>query len=320
MRHNVEAAKNSEFAHVPVMWREVLDFVQESPMKGRGLLVDCTLGEGGHSSLLLDRCPDLSVLGIERDPEVLAVAEKRLEQYGERMRTIPGNFSEIREHVAGLPEKPSYFLYDFGISSFHFDRSGRGFSFAGEEPLDMRLDGRGETAADVVNRYDQKALADIFHELGEERYSRRIASAICRERSRRVIGNAKELAGIVMGAIPGRREKGIHPATRVFQALRIHVNDELGAILKSLREAWKHLAAGGRIIAIAFHSLEDRRVKTVFRELSKGCRCGGYPDNCRCDGPAIVKILTKKPLVPHHDEVQFNSRARSAKMRVCELI
>jgi 16S rRNA (cytosine1402-N4)-methyltransferase len=228
----------------------------------------------------------------------------------------------MREKAAGT----GYILYDFGISSFHYERSGRGFGFARNEKLDMRLDGSGISAYDVVNGYDSARLADIFYRLGEERWSRRIASAICRARETKRIEGTAELAEIVMRAVPrprgGRRHgtQDIHPATRVFQAIRIHVNDELGAIKRSLADAWKLLVSGGRIIAIAFHSLEDRAVKESFRALSKGCTCGAYPDECSCDGRPVVNILTKKPVVPQSDEVAFNRRARSAKMRVCERI
>lgn len=306
---------------MPVMWREVLDFVERSPGEGLGCLVDCTLGEGGHSAMLLERCPGLAVIGIERDPEILEIARQRLAPFGDRISFIHDNFANLARALGdrgGL----DFFLYDLGVSSFHFDRSGRGFSYGGDERLDMRLDGAGESAYDVVNRYDQRSLADIFHGLGEERWSRRIAAALCREREKGPVETSRQLAAIVMRAVPkgkGRRDQGIHPATRVFQALRIHVNDELAAIAGSIREAWRRLAPGGRIMAIAFHSLEDREVKRVFRELARGCRCGGYP-HCQCDGPPLVKVLTKKPLVPHHDEMEYNRRARSAKMRACERI
>jgi 16S rRNA (cytosine1402-N4)-methyltransferase len=321
MRHNIAEAADPGYAHMPVMWREVLDFVEQSPREGRGYLVDCTLGEGGHSAMLLERCPGLAVIGIERDPEILEIARERLARFGERVRFIHDNFSNLARSLGDGPPELHYFLYDLGVSSFHFDRSGRGFSYAGDERLDMRLDETGETAFDVVNRYDQRLLADIFHKLGEERWSRRIAAAICRERENRPVETSGELAAIVMRAVPRpRKEQGIHPATRVFQALRIQVNDELSAIAGSIRDAWMRLASGGRIIAIAFHSLEDREVKTVFRQMAKGCSCGGYPEHCRCNGDSMVKILTKKPLVPQHDEMEYNRRARSAKMRACEKI
>ncbi|HOD15445.1 MAG TPA: 16S rRNA (cytosine(1402)-N(4))-methyltransferase RsmH [Spirochaetota bacterium] len=307
------------YIHIPVMPAELVRFIRDSAYRGEGMLVDCTAGEGGHSELLLATFPEMRITAFDRDGEILKIAQGRLEQYAGRIDFINDNFSHISERLGSMKSEIRYFLYDFGISSFHFDASGRGFSFARDERLDMRLDGDGEDAGDMVNTADEKTLADIIFRYGEERWSRRIASAIVRARSAAPVETTGQLADIVLGAIPKRfHVKNIHPATRVFQALRIAVNDELSAIERSIADAYGLLAPGGLIMAISFHSLEDRIVKEKFRRLSRGCFCGEESRNCRCTGERAVNILTKKPLRPEIDEVEKNSRARSARLRVCE--
>jgi 16S rRNA (cytosine1402-N4)-methyltransferase len=318
MRHNADEV-SVDYIHIPVMPRELVRFVDGSAYRGEGTLVDCTLGEGGHSEMFLERFPALRIKAFDRDGEILKKAQGRLEQYAGRIDFINDNFSHISEHLGSMRSSIHYILYDFGISSFHFEASGRGFSFAKDERLDMRLDGDGPDAREIVNTADEKTLADIIFRLGEERWSRRIASAIVRARGVAMIETTGQLADIVLRAIPKRfHVKNIHPATRVFQALRIAVNDELSAIERSIADAYGLLAPGGLIMAISFHSLEDRIVKEKFRRLSRGCFCAEDPRDCRCEGERSVNILTKKPLRPEVDEVERNGRARSARLRVCE--
>ena len=316
MRHNT-----GDFAHTPVMYREILSYMDEVKDLGDKIIVDCTMGEGGHSSMILERFPSVRLVSFERDPEIFAIGQKRLAPWGERVRCVNANFSGIKANLAGLEGKVSAILYDFGISSFHFDRSGRGFSYAGDEPLDMRLDPSCPfDAAHVVNTYPFEKLAHVIGTYGEERWAGRIARRICSERERSPITTAGRLAEIVMASQPGKyREERIHPATRTFQGLRIEVNGELRAIEESLNVSWEFLAKGGRIIAMSFHSLEDRIAKHTFKTLERGCACERN-DLCNCVRVPKVKILTKKPVEPQEDEIAANRRARSAKIRVCERI
>ncbi|HSV95557.1 MAG TPA: 16S rRNA (cytosine(1402)-N(4))-methyltransferase RsmH [Spirochaetota bacterium] len=322
MRHNTDDDPSGPFAHTPVMHREVMEYIAGISACDGSVVVDCTLGEGGHSELILSGFPDLSVVAFERDPEILAIADARLSVYGNRFEVINDNFANAGENMAGMEGRVRCFLYDFGISSFHLDKSGRGFSFRSDEPLDMRLDPRLETdAARIVNTRREKELTDILLGYGEERWAKRIARRIVERRGAGPITTTGELAELVLRAIPVRYHvRNIHPATRVFQALRIAVNDELAAIRASLRDAARLLAEGGRIIAISFHSLEDRVVKDSFRRMAAGCKCGEEPRHCRCTGSPLLRILTKKPLVPGDAELTENRRSRSAKMRVCEKI
>ncbi len=284
-------------------------------------MVDCTLGEGGHSEKILQHFDGIRVVGFERDSEIIEIAKQRLGRFSGRTEYINDNFSEISWYFHQEQKKVQYVLYDLGVSSYHFDKSGRGFSFSVTEPLDMRLGGGDITAAEVINTFREKELADIFYTLGEERWSRRIARAIVNDRRKKGFETTGELAELVLRVIPKRYQvKNIHPATRVFQALRIFVNGELDAIEKSLGGLPGFLLPGGRVMVISFHSLEDRIVKNRFRRWAKGCTCDNDDRHCMCNGPTLVKILTKKPITPENDEVEFNTRSRSAKMRVCERV
>jgi 16S rRNA (cytosine1402-N4)-methyltransferase len=323
MRHNTE---NNEIVHTPVMWQEVLEFARQSESIGKCPFVDCTLGEGGHSELLLKTFDDIKIIAFERDSEILEVAEKRLMAFKDRISFVNDNFSNLSKHLnsyrAGISCKAgaSGFLYDFGISSYHFEKSGRGFSFNTDEPLDMRLDKNVKyNAAYIINKFPEKELEKIFLEYGEEHWAKKIAKEICAKRKQKEIATSAELAEIVKYSIPARfRVKNIHPATRVFQAVRIAVNDELSAIRSSLAEAAGLLSPGGVIMAISFHSLEDRIVKDQFRRLSKGCTCELQPQHCQCSGEPVIELLTKKPVLPKRDEIMTNRRSRSAKLRVCK--
>lgn len=319
MRHNTSSDFEGGYAHTPVMWRETLGFIRDMQRRN-GVLVDCTLGEGGHSELILKEFNDLRIIGFERDRYLVTVARERLGEFGMRMEVINDNFANIALHLERFPDGIVFFLYDLGISSYHFERSGRGFSFRDDEPLDMRLDeGARLDAAAIVNGYAENELTDIFKRYGEERWAGRIARYICAARGRSPIKSSSELSQLVLRAIPKRYHvRNIHPATRIFQALRIAVNDELSAIESSLHDACTLLSSGGRICVISFHSLEDRIVKTVFRRMAAGCTCGLPPRQCVCGARPMVRILTKKPLSPGVEELAANNRARSAKMRVCE--
>ena len=319
MRHNTSSDFMGDYAHTPVMWRETLGFIRDMKRR-KGVLVDCTLGEGGHSELILKEFHGLRIIGFERDGYLVTVARRRLGEFGPRMEVINDNFANAALHLGRLSEGIVFFLYDLGISSYHFERSGRGFSFRDDEPLDMRLDQNARLdAAAIVNGYAENELTDIFKRYGEERWAGRIARRICAARAKEPIKSSGELARLVLRAIPKRYHvRNIHPATRIFQALRIAVNDELSAIESSLHDACSLLSAGGRICAISFHSLEDRIVKTAFRGMASGCSCGLPPRQCVCGARPLVRILTRKPLSPGADEIAANNRARSAKMRVCE--
>ncbi len=319
MRHNAE---NAEIIHKPVMWREVLEFACQAAGIGNHLFVDCTLGEGGHTELLLETYKDLEIIAIERDAEIIEVAKRRLLAFEDRIRFINDNFANLSKYLYNAKAGISGFLYDFGISSYHFEKSGRGFSLNNNEPLDMRLDLDGKlNAGYIINGYSENELSEIFRKFGEERWAKKIAKVICERRKEKQIETSAELADIVRISIPARfRVKNIHPATRVFQAVRIAVNDELNAIRKSLGEAAGYLLQGGIIIAISFHSLEDRIVKDQFRRLAKGCTCTLEPQHCACTGKPVVSLLTKKPLSPKGDEIMSNRRSRSAKLRVCRKI
>ena len=279
--------------HDPVMVREVIGF-----LGGRGTVVDMTLGAGGHAEALLAAGVD-RLVGVDRDPSALALARERLAGFGDRFRPIRARFSEIDE--VAVDGTVDGVLYDLGVSSMQLDRAERGFSFREDGPLDMRMGDEGPTAADLVNNLPESELADLIFEYGQEPKSRRIANAIVRARSRSQIETTDQLTGIVVGAV-GRRPGGPHPARRTFQALRIAVNRELEELAASLPQAADLLAPGGRVVVIAYHSLEDRVAKHTFRDDER------------------LAILTKKPLQPSADEVRENPRARSAKLRAAERV
>ena len=283
----------SDDSHDPVMVREVIGF-----LGGRGTVVDMTLGAGGHAEALLSAGVG-TLVGIDRDPRALALAGDRLAAFGGRFHPVRARFSEVDEDIVEGPVDGV--LFDLGVSSMQLDQPERGFSFREAGPLDMRMGDDGPTAADLVNELPEAELADLIFEYGQESKSRRIAAAIVRARSRAPIQGTDELAGIVVGAV-GRRPGGPHPARRTFQALRIAVNREIEELAASLPQAVDLLAPGGRVVVIAYHSLEDRIAKRTFRE----------------DGR--LAVLTKKPLRPSQAEVEANPRSRSAKLRAAELV
>lgn len=305
-----------DIAHLPVLADETLRLLQ--PRKVNELMIDATMGEGGHSLLFLDNYPDLRLVGLDADASILSVARERLARFGDRVRFYNVWFNHFFREYPHELERPDIVLFDLGISGFHYDRSGRGFSFRKDEPLDMRLSEDLELSArDIVNEYPESELADIFYEFGEERYSRRIARAIVEQRRRVPIESSSELADLIYHAVPQEYRHGrIHPATRSFQGLRIAVNGELARLEAAMTAALAVTKVGGRIGIISFHSLEDRLVKRFFREKNKACTCPPEQPMCNCGGRRIVQILTKKPISAGAVERSANASSRSAKLRV----
>lgn len=293
-------------SHEPVLVDEILFWLQCKP---GGVYVDCTLGYAGLATRILDHtAPDGILVGIDRDAAALAESRARLHDVMARVRLKHGNFSELKAMVAetGLLRVDGV-IFDLGVSSPQLDRPERGFSFREDGPLDMRMDQReGRTAADLIRDLPETELADVIYQLGEERYSRRIARAIVQARMQGAIKTTRELAAVVERAVPASYRHGrIHCATRTFQALRIAVNRELDVLEPALRDAVDILSPGGRLCAVSFHSLEDRIVKHTFRALANG------PE-------ASVRVLTKKPVIASEAERDHNPRSRSAKLRVVE--
>jgi 16S rRNA (cytosine1402-N4)-methyltransferase len=272
-------------------------------------ILDCTVGYGGHAEMILDGSDSaVKLIGLDQDVRAIAFSRERLERFGDRVMLRKGNYLDLKSHLGdiGLPSMTGV-LFDLGVSSPQLDDPARGFSFMQDGPLDMRMDQAVDVmAADLVNGHAEQELADIIFQYGEERYSRRIARAIVRERQRSPIDTTGALASIIAGAVPSAYRHGrIHCATRTFQAIRIAVNRELERLEPSLRDAVDVLAPRGRICVISFHSLEDRIVKHTFRSLSQG-------------PTARLAVLTKKPILPSEQECRENPRARSAKLRVAE--
>lgn len=305
-----------ESIHVPVLLAEVLSFLR--PEQG-GFFVDATVGLGGHAQALLMAGEQVELLGIDRDAEALGRANERLADFRGRYHLAHANFSEISEIAAQKGVQTCQgILADLGVSSLQFDTADRGFSFQQEGPLDMRMDREAElTAGEVVNHYSEKDLANLIFNYGEEHRSRSIARAIV---AARPIRSTKVLADVVYRAVHARGYQRTHPATRTFQALRIFVNDEIGRLPLFIRSAVDLLSSGGRLAVISFHSLEDRIVKDAFRSLSHDCVCIPGIPQCQCGQKKLLKLLTKKPVVPSEAEVSRNPRARSAKLRVAERI
>jgi 16S rRNA (cytosine1402-N4)-methyltransferase len=306
-----------EILHVPVLKNEILSYL--APDNNGQMLIDGTLGEGGHSLIFLERYPELKVIGIDADKNILAKAAERLKEYAGRIEIINMWFDDYFQTVK--PKiRPDRILFDLGISVFHFVESSRGFSFAKDEPLDMRINPEESVSAhNLVNDSNAEELADIFYQFGEERYSRRIASAVVRNRASSPIATTGQLAEIIRRAVPRQYRYGrIHPATRCFQALRIGVNHELDRIKRVLPFAFEILAPGGRLGVISFHSLEDRIVKHFFKEKIKSCTCPPETPMCKCGGEKRAFILTKKPVQPGTEEIAANPPSRSAKLRVIQ--
>lgn len=305
-----------DFHHLSVLPREVLALLQPQPGER---FVDGTLGGGGHAGLILEAIgPNGQLLGLDRDPEALQAAGRRLATFGDRVILRQGNFSEAARFVAELGwQGVDGMLLDLGVSSHQLDTGRRGFSFQTEAPLDMRMDPEaGMTAETAVNTLPEDELARIFREYGEERFARRIARRIVQVRVRQPLKTTLELAELVRGAVPGGHVPArIHPATRVFQALRIFVNDELDSLRHGLQQGLDLLRSGGRLAVISFHSLEDRIVKQTFRREAHPCTCPPSLPICSCGRQPRIELLTRKGVRAGEAEVADNPRARSAVLR-----
>lgn len=314
-----------EIIHTPVLLEECLTYLSPigESFEQNAFMIDSTLGEGGHSNSFLSKFPTLNVLGLDADSVIQAKAKERLSVYGDRMHFYNGWFSDFYANYPSDFPKPNIILFDLGISVFHYERSGRGFSFRYDEPLDMRLDPNSgnDSASDIVNNMREEELANLIYLYGEEKLSRRIASAIVKARQGGKIESSKALADIIYEAVPANYRHGpIHPATRTFQAIRIAVNSELRRLPLSLHNAFNALQIDGKMGVITFHSLEDRIVKNYFRNLGKQCVCPPEVAVCRCGGSECAEILTRKPVCPTEEEIKANSPSRSAKLRVIRKI
>ena len=308
----------SEFHHVSVLLEEC---IQGLNIKPEGTYVDGTLGGAGHSSRIAALLTTGRHIGIDRDPIALKAAGERLAPYGDRVTLVHSNFCEINKVLEDL-EIPGVdgILLDLGVSSPQLDDGERGFSYMVDAPLDMRMNNEDALSAhDVVNSWSYEELKRILYDYGEERYAPAIASAICRKREIKPIETTLELVDEIRGAMPpaALREKQ-HPAKRSFQAIRIAVNDELGAVEKVMKDAIPCLNPGGRLAVITFHSLEDRIVKNAMAAAAKGCTCPPNFPVCVCGKKPQVKIITRKPITSTQEVLEANPRARSAKLRICE--
>lgn len=313
-----------EIVHTPVLLNECLDYLSPigESFERNALMIDSTLGEGGHSFNFLSKFENLKIVGLDADKVIQAKARERLACFGQRMNFFNGWFNDFYANYPSEYEKPDLILFDLGISVFHYEKSDRGFSFRYDEKLDMRLNAESEkSAADLVNELSETELADMIYLYGEEKLSRRIAKAIVDARSGGKIESSKALAEIIWNCVPANYRYGqIHPATRTFQALRIAVNGELKRLPKALSDAFACLKPGGKMGVITFHSLEDRIVKNYFRNLGKQCVCPPEVAVCRCGGSECAELLTRKPICPTEEEIKANSPSRSAKLRVIRKI
>ena len=306
------------FVHKSVMLNEVLNALVVNP---NGIYLDCTLGGAGHS-LAIGKLLDQNglIVGLDQDEDAIAAATKNLSGLACKIKIVRDNFSNLDKILDDLNiKKIDGALFDLGISSYQIDTAERGFSYMKNSPLDMRMDRRRTLSAhDVINNYDQDRLIKIFREFGEERFSKKIAAAVCRARKISPIESTADLVKLIEQNVP-RTKNGGHPAKRIFQAIRIEVNGELEILGSSIKKTVDRLKIGGRLAIITFHSLEDRIVKETFRTLAQGCICPKNFPVCVCNHKAQIKILGKAK-TPTPEEIELNSRAKSAKLRVAEKI
>ncbi len=306
----------TETDHVPVLADEVLATLAPRPGE---TIVDCTFGAGGHAGLLAAQLRgDGKLIAIDRDPSVTPYFERLRRSTAAKARLLHGEFSQVLEQLASNGVKADVILLDLGVSSMQLDRPERGFSYAADAPLDMRMDpSAGITASDVVNERDEQDLANIFHRYGEERYSRQIARAIVKRRSKQRFARTGDLVETIKQAMPAPARFGEgHPAKRVFQALRIEVNDELGSLERALPPAVEMLRPGGRLAVISFHSLEDRIVKRFLRAQEHGCTCPPDFPICACGAQPVLRATPRRAIRPSAAEVARNPRSQSARLRV----
>jgi len=306
------------FEHISVLLGECISGLN---IKSDGLYVDGTLGGAGHSFEICERIKNGKLIGIDQDIDAINAAKKKLEKF-DFVTYVHKNFFDF-QHIAeefDIVGKVDGILLDLGVSSYQLDKAERGFSYMHNAPLDMRMDReKNFSAFDVVNEYDKKSLAEVIYKYGEEKWAERIAEFIVNERKDKPIETTFELVSVIKRAVPkGARNGGPHPAKRTFQAIRIEVNSELEILKKSLFDMTSALKSGGRICVITFHSLEDRIVKNTFREMANPCTCPRDFPVCVCGKKPIVRIITKKPVVPSEKELLENHRARSAKLRIAE--
>jgi len=309
-----------EFLHKSVLLDACIEGLAVRP---DGIYVDCTLGRGGHSERIAEALDTGRLVSIDRDAEAIRETGERLGRYGDRVTLVHADFRDLTRvlgqlGIAGVDGV----LFDLGVSSPQLDDAARGFSYMADAPLDMRMDRDAAlTAYDIVNGWDEARLREIFFQYGEERYAARISSAIASRRRKAPINSTLELVEVIRSAMPAAalREKQ-HPAKRVFQAIRIAVNDELGALSEALEAAMDALVPGGRLAVISFHSLEDRIVKNAIRARENGCTCPPEFPVCVCGFVRTMRSVTRKPILPTEEEVARNPRARSAKLRIAEKI
>jgi 16S rRNA (cytosine1402-N4)-methyltransferase len=304
----------NDLPHQPVLYQEIIHALQ--PRRG-GRYVDGTLGAGGHARGILEAsAPDGQLLGLDVDPQALALARKNLAPYEQRIHLAQASYTSLSAQLAQLGwDSVDGIVLDLGVSSMQFDTPERGFSFQHDAPLDMRFGPSAtQTAADLVNKFSERELADLLHQYGEERDSRKIARAIVKARP---LHTTRELVAVIESVSP-RRGNRVHPATRTFQALRIAVNEELASIEAVLPQAVTALGGGGRLAVISFHSLEDRIVKDFFREQGKDLVNPPYERIYEVERKATLKEVNRKPITPSEEEIKMNPRARSAKLRIAE--
>lgn len=305
--------------HIPVLLNEVIEGLKINP---DGVYIDATVGMGGHSYEIAKRLGGGRLIGLDRDQYALGQSRKRLAEFGDRVSLFHGNFTDIKRilNENGIYEADGI-LMDIGVSSPQLDDPERGFSYMHDGPLDMRMDrGQELTAEHLIASADESALEEIFWKYGEERWGRKIAQRIVKARQQEPIRTTAQLAEVVEKAIPQRLQKDGHPAKRVFQAIRIAVNDELGALTHALTQAMDLLNPGGRLCVITFHSLEDRIVKQFLVEQNRDCICPSDFPICVCDHRRKARIITRKPLTASDEEGRVNKRALSAKLRIGEKI
>lgn len=305
-----------EYSHKSVLLKETIEYLNIKP---EGIYVDGTLGGGGHSEEILKRLTTGKLIAIDRDLDAIKASKERLKNY-KNVEYINDNFKNIKGILKSLDiDKVDGILLDLGVSSYQLEEVERGFSYMKNAPLDMRMDKSSPLSAyDVVNRYSQQELERVIREYGEEKWASRIAKFIAKEREKGEIKTTFQLVEIIKNAIPASaRREGPHPAKRTFQAIRIEVNQELKGLDKAIEDMVEVLRGKGRIAIITFHSLEDRIVKNTFKKLENPCTC---PHNmpCTCGKKPVVRIITKKPVLPSKEEIETNSRSRSAKLRVAE--
>lgn len=308
------------FSHQPVMLEECM---QGLALRPSGIYFDGTVGGGGHSSEILRRtAPDGRLIATDLDEDAIAAADKRLSEFRGRYRIHHANFKEFASVLdsEGVGELDGVML-DFGVSSYQLDEASRGFSYMHDAPLDMRMDAGAQlSAADVVNGYDERSIARILKEYGEERFAAKIAANIVRARAKAPIRTTGELAAIIEGSIPAKFRQNGPCARKSFQAIRIEVNGELSGLAEAVRGLTRRLKRGGRICILTFHSLEDRIVKNVFRDLETDCICDKSLPVCVCGKKKEIEIITRKPIVAQEGEREQNSRSKCAKLRIAEKI